>query len=256
MKGKERKKFVGLLAVGLLALGLLAGCGETAQPTTDEAVGQEQQVTEQQPTESTEPTTDTIAAEPMTDERHLAAQQAVTAPAVETAEESFIVTAENYLPQINTYIAALDESLPRVAEELEAPTELGSSLLSYSIPITETLSIMLLANKGEENQNVKIIYLSISTTASESDWAAAQDYFYGMSYCLDKERPGNLWQALAIADGAKAGDSNVIVCHGVSYAYGLSENDYTISIMPAVSQDGEPDKIYLEGPAEGFAEEY
>lgn len=57
MKGKERKKFVGLLAVGFLALGLLAGCGETAQPTADETVGQEQQAaTEQQPTESTEPT--------------------------------------------------------------------------------------------------------------------------------------------------------------------------------------------------------
>ena len=55
MKGKERKKFVGLLAVGFLALGLLAGCGEDSS-TPDEAVGQEQQVTDQHPTESTEPT--------------------------------------------------------------------------------------------------------------------------------------------------------------------------------------------------------
>ncbi len=56
MKGKERKKFVGLLAVGFLALGLLAGCGEDSS-TADETVGQEQQAaTEQQPTESTEPT--------------------------------------------------------------------------------------------------------------------------------------------------------------------------------------------------------
>ena len=53
---RRKQKWLCLAVAGLLVLALLAGCGED-NSTTDEAVGQEQQAaTEQQPTESTEPT--------------------------------------------------------------------------------------------------------------------------------------------------------------------------------------------------------
>lgn len=245
---REKQKWLCLTVAGLLALGLLAGCGEVAEPTTDEPVEQEQQTTEQQPTT---PTADTITAEPMTDERHLAAQQAVTAPAVEMAR----LSTRDLLDEINVYIAALDDTLPIYKDDIAVQNELATSLY-YTIPLTESLFLTSIENTEEAGGGLSNFNITIEKSASESDWAAAQDYFYAISYCLDRERPSNLWQALAVEAAAQPGDSNGITCNGIAYSYGFTGDFYSFSMMPTWEENWQPGEIKERGPIEGFADSY
>ena len=233
MKGKERKKFVGLLVVGLLALGLLAGCGEAAEPTTDEPVEQAQQTTEQQPTT---PTADTITAEPMTDERHLAAQQAVTAPAAEMEE----ILATDFITAISDYITALEGNVPQTGEGLIL-TE-SDELTSYILPITDNCSFFLPVAKADGTMLLTTFSLQIDFPLTEEDWGMVEDYFYAISYYLDRDRPGNLWQALAVTE-ATAGDINRASYHDYTYIYIAREDAASFSIMPNTNSTLAADEI-------------
>ena len=221
---RRKQKWLCLAVAGLLALGLLAGCGEASS-----------------------------TAEPMADEQHLAAQQAVTAPAIEMSGDIFLTTTEDMLVQVGAYVGALDDNIPPLPSIEPSIGNEDSDYPTYFAYITENLLLQLIDRKNENGQNLYVIYLPISVTASESEWAAAQDYFYAVSYYLDRERPGNLWQALGVAEATGPEDSNIISCNGITYEYGFSAEHYVIMITPGVSHDWEPNKIYQEGPLQEAA---
>lgn len=222
MKGKERKKFVGLLAVGLLALGLLAGCGE-----------------------------DSSTAEPMADEQHLAAQQALTGEAIGKTDVGFDVTTGEMLAQINTYMAAFDDSLPRYEGEIEPCDD--SVTESHELPLTNQTSMLVYENKMDDGtKKVANWCFVIQNPATEEDWALVEDYFLAASYCVDRNRPGNLWQALEVPKMLNE-HTNAIICNSIYYEYYFDEGVQMVSIGYSKSNEeyaAEPGVVVPLGPVD------
>ena len=223
MKGKERKKFVGLLVVGLLALGLLAGCGEASS-----------------------------TAEPMADEQHLAAQQALTGEAIGKTDEGFDVTIGEMLAQINTYMAAFDDSLPRYEGEIEPCDDF--EIESHEFPLTNQTSMLVYEHKMDDGaKKVSNWCFVIQNPATEEDWALVEDYFLAASYCVDRNRPGNLWQALEVPKMLNE-HTNAIICNSIYYEYYFDEETQLIGISYRKSNEeraGEPGVIVPLGQVEG-----
>lgn len=142
-----------------------------------------------------------IAAQPMTDERHLAAQQAVTAPEAEIRDVNlFSITANELLEAINSYMAALDDTLPRYEGEL-TPDNPGDNF--YSLDLTDQVYLSIDAKKGEDtgNQPIYRCQIVVKEPATAADWELAKNYFFAISYCVDRNRPGNLVASLRAARG-------------------------------------------------------
>ena len=221
MKGKERKKFVGLLAVGLLALGLLAGCGEASS-----------------------------TAEPMADEQHLAAQQALTGEAIGKTDVGFDVTTGDMLAQINTYMAAFDDSLPRYEGEIEPCDDL--EIESHDFPLTERVTLQMYEMAAEDGtKKVSDCSLIIQNPATEEDWALVEDYFLAASYCVDRNRPGNLWQALEVPKMLNE-HTNAISCNGIYYEYYFDEGTQVVGFSRKRNDEAEPGVVVPLGQIEGL----
>ena len=233
MKGKERKKLVGLLAVGFLALGLLAGCGEAAEPTTDEPVEQEQQ------------TTATSNRLNLSD---------ILSSRVEVTNDYFQITPEAMTDRLNLYITDLIAgSVPTIGELQLSEDE---TMVQYMAQPSNTTMLLFVTEKDQEEENpwakgIKSILLGTSAESGSDGFVEWLSYAHAISQCLDSDYPDDIYTELGL--GSEVGFNQCILSNYILYNYVHEQGTHLIFFMPDADGATEIGEMVPMGGAVGAA---
>lgn len=93
--------------------------------------------------------------------------------------------------------------------------------------------------------------LIIQNPATEEDWALVEDYFFAASYCVDRNRPGNLWEALEVPKMLNE-HTNAISCNGIYYEYYFDEGTQVVGFSRKRNDEAEPGVVVPLGQIEGL----